>query len=123
MCHLCANCSRLHPAREKKPASAIRILTDAVHLLVHLGTVEVTLLTSTGNGPGDTGRVPGTDTSDLAETLVRLAGQLGNMPPGDDTLWHGGGCEIAWRHERTCHTTLCGGDRHVYVCHHITERK
>ncbi len=89
-----------------------QMLTDTVHLLVELGTVEVTLLTSTGNGPGDTGRVPGTDTSDLAETLVRLAGQLGNMPPGDDTLWCGRGREIACKHEKASDIPLCKGQTH-----------
>ena len=49
-------------------------LTDTVDLVVDGGTVVVTHLTSTGNSPLDVGRVPGTDTSDLAETLVGLAG-------------------------------------------------
>merc|ERR1712054_659814 len=46
----------------------------------------VTVLTSTSDGVLDTARVPGTDTGDLAETLVGLTGELGDTPAGDDTL-------------------------------------
>ena len=53
---------------------------DLVDLLVDLGTVMVALLTSTGNSVLDTGGMPGADTGDLAETLVRLPGQLLGMP-------------------------------------------
>ena len=54
--------------------------------MVARGTVVVTHLTSTGNSPLDVARVPSTNTSDLAETLVRLAGKLGGTPTGGDTL-------------------------------------
>ena len=47
-------------------------LTDAVDLVVDRGTVVVTHLTSTGNSPLDVGRMPGTDTSDLSQTLMSL---------------------------------------------------
>lgn len=46
----------------------------------------VTALTGTGNGPLDVGRMPGTDTSDLTETLVSLARKLLGTPTGGDTL-------------------------------------
>lgn len=46
----------------------------------------VTHLTSTGNGPLDVGRVPGTDTSDLTETLVSLARKLLGTPTGSYTV-------------------------------------
>lgn len=59
--------------------------TDAVNLVVNRGTVVVTGLTSTSNSPLDVGRMPGTDTSNLAETLVRLARKLLGTPAGSDT--------------------------------------
>lgn len=55
-------------------------LADAIDLLVHLGTVMVALLTGASDGELDTGRMPGTDTGNLAETLVRLARQLAGVP-------------------------------------------
>ncbi len=61
-------------------------LTDTVDLVVDGGTVVVTHLTSTGNSPLDVGRVPGTDTSDLAETLVSLARKLLGSPTGSNTV-------------------------------------
>lgn len=64
----------------------IGTLANTEDLVVARGTVVVTHLTGTGNSPLDVARVPGTDTSDLAETLVRLAGQLGGTPTGGDTL-------------------------------------
>merc|ERR1711915_167545 len=57
-----------------------------VDLLVDLGSVMVTVLTSAGNRVLDSGRMPGTNTSDLAETLVGLTGQLGGSPTGSHTL-------------------------------------
>lgn len=61
-------------------------LADTVDLVVDRSTVVVTHLTGTGDGPLDVGRMPGTDTSDLAETLVSLARQLLGTPSGGDTV-------------------------------------
>ena len=61
-------------------------LANAVDLVVDRGTVVVTHLTSTGNSPLDVGRMPGTDTSDLTETLVGLTRQLLGAPTGGDTV-------------------------------------
>ena len=61
-------------------------LTDTVDLLVHLSSVEVALLTSTGNSPGHTGRMPGTDTSDLSVTSVGLLLKMAGSPSGHHTL-------------------------------------
>lgn len=60
-------------------------LTNAVDLVVDGGTVVVTVLTGTGNGPLDVGRMPGTDTGDLTQTLVSLTGKLLGAPTRGNT--------------------------------------
>jgi len=69
-----------------RSASIVTFSTDAVNLLVELGTVMVTVLTSTGNGEHNLRRMPCTDTTNLAETLVSLARQLLGSPTVGDTL-------------------------------------
>merc|ERR1719511_319465 len=68
--------------------SVLLVIThlDLVDLLGDLGTGMVTLLTSTGDSVLDTRRMPGSDTSDLVKTLVRLARQLLGVPSGSNTL-------------------------------------
>jgi len=63
----------------------VTLLANAEHSLVDLGTVVVTLLTSTGNTDTDTSRVPSTDTRNLAETSVGLARKTGDAPTGHHT--------------------------------------
>merc|ERR1711966_101932 len=59
---------------------------NAVDLLVHLGTVEVALLTGTRHGPPNAGRMPRADATNLAQTSVGLAGKLGDVPARDNAL-------------------------------------
>ena len=64
----------------------IILLANAHDSLVDLGTMMVTLLTGTGQSETTSGRMPGTDTSDLSETTMRLAGKSGDAPTRDNTL-------------------------------------
>ena len=50
--------------------------TDAVDFVVDGSSVHVSVVTGARDGPHDVGRMPSTDTSDLAKTLVRLARQF-----------------------------------------------
>jgi hypothetical protein len=61
-------------------------LAHSVDLLVHLGTVVVSVLTSTSHGVLDLGRMPSTDTSNLTQTAVSLPGKTGCAPTSGDTL-------------------------------------
>jgi len=65
--------------------AAIALLANTQHTLVDLGTVMVTLLTGTGNTHRHSGRMPCTDTGDLAQTSVGFAGKAGDTPTRDDT--------------------------------------
>ena len=66
--------------------SLVRDLTDLVHLLVHLGTVMVTVLSSPGNGERNTGRMPCSDTSNLTQTPVSLPGKTSHTPTCNHAL-------------------------------------
>ena len=61
-------------------------LADLVNLLVHLSAVVVPILTSASNSIGNPSRMPGTDTGDLAETPVGLAGKASDTPTRDNTF-------------------------------------
>jgi hypothetical protein len=57
---------------------AVRVLfcakADAVDFMVDGGSVHVAIVTGTGDSPHDVGGMPGSDTGDLAKSLVCLAG-------------------------------------------------
>ena len=55
--------------------------THPVDLLVDLGPVVVSLLTSSGYSELDPARMPGTDTGDLPQAFMGLPGELLSVPP------------------------------------------
>ena len=61
-------------------------LSDAVDLLIDLGTVVVTLLTGTSHRELNSTGMPRSDTGNLAETFVCLTGKLLSVPTRGDTL-------------------------------------
>jgi len=60
-------------------------LTNSVDLLVEVSSVEVTLITSSGDSPLNGRWMPGTDTSDLSETSMALSWKSGDTESLDDT--------------------------------------
>jgi len=60
--------------------------TETVDLLVHLSAVVEAHLTGTGNSPRDVGRMPGTDTSNLAVATVGLARKVTDTKALDNAL-------------------------------------
>ena len=66
--------------------SFVALLTDAVNLLVELGTVKVTVLTRTRDSGRHTGRMPRSNTGNLAQTTMGLTGQTSDTPTGGHTL-------------------------------------
>ncbi len=61
-------------------------LTDSVDLVVDGGSVVVTSLTSSGDGPHDVGWMPSTDTSNLSQTSVGLSWKLLGTPSVGNTF-------------------------------------
>jgi len=64
---------------------AILANTNTIDLLVKIGTVEVTLLTSTSNSPLNVSRVPSTNTSNLTVTTVSFTRKLTDAETTNDT--------------------------------------
>lgn len=62
------------------PILGVEALANLVDLLVDLCAVVVTLLTSTGNREGHTGRMPGTDAGHLTQTTMGFARKLLCVP-------------------------------------------
>ena len=60
-------------------------LANSVDLLVDLSTMVVTVLTGARNSDRHTSGMPCSNTGDLSETLVSLAGELGGSPTLGDT--------------------------------------
>jgi len=67
-------------------AVALLADTETVDLLVHLSAVVEAHLTGTGDSPCDMGRMPGTDTSDLAVAAVSLTREMTDAKALDDAL-------------------------------------
>ena len=64
----------------------VPLLSNAVNLLVHLGTVEVSILTSARDSVTDPGGMPRTDTGDLTKTPVGFAREASDAPSGGHAL-------------------------------------
>jgi hypothetical protein len=64
----------------------VRARSDSVDLLVHFGSLMVTVLTRSSNREHDVGRMPSTDTGDLSETSMSLSGKLLGTPSSGDTF-------------------------------------
>jgi len=66
--------------------SALLLLANAVDLLVHFTAVEVSILPRTRYSGGNPCRMPRSNTSDFAQTAVRLARKTTDSPTRDDPL-------------------------------------
>jgi len=60
--------------------------TQSVDFFVDFNSVVVTFLTASGNGEGNSGWMPSTNTSDLSETSVRFSGKFLGTPSAGYTL-------------------------------------
>ena len=61
-------------------------LTDSVDLLIHLGTVMVSVLSGTCHRERHSRRMPGSDTGNLTKTSVGLSRETRGSPTSGDTL-------------------------------------
>jgi len=64
----------------------VESVSDAVDLLVDLGSVMITLLTDASDRVGHSRRMPSADTSHFAKTLVCLTRQLLHVPTSNNTF-------------------------------------
>jgi len=60
--------------------------SDSVDLLVHFSSVVVSQLTSSGDVPSNSGRMPGSNTSDFSVTSMGFLLQVFNSESFDDSL-------------------------------------
>jgi len=70
----------------------VNSLSNSINLLVHFGTMVISLLTSARNSEGDATGMPRANTGDLSQTFVGLARQFLRVPPGRDT----------WKKQKKC---------------------
>lgn len=61
------------------------LLSDSVNLLGDFSSVMESVLSSSWNSEGNSSRMPGSNTSNLSETLVSLSGQLLGSPSGSNS--------------------------------------
>lgn len=66
--------------------SGFRSVSNSVDLEVGNGSLVVTSLTSSSNGPRNFSRVPSSDTSNFSETFVCLSGQFSGSPSSSNTF-------------------------------------
>jgi len=66
------------------PVFGVETVAQVVDFLVDLCSVVITLLTGTGHGELDARRMPGSNTSNLAKSLVGFAWQLFRVPTGSN---------------------------------------
>ena len=60
--------------------------SDSVDFLVQLGSVVISTLTSSGNTPGDSSRMPSSDTSDFSVTSMRFLLEMFDSPSSHYTF-------------------------------------
>merc|ERR1712048_795485 len=60
--------------------------TNSVDLFVDFDSVVITFLTTSSDGVGNSGRVPGTNTGNLSQTSMGLSGQFFGTPSGGNAF-------------------------------------
>mmetsp|Transcript_9760 Transcript_9760/g.18348 ORF Transcript_9760/g.18348 Transcript_9760/m.18348 type:complete len:205 (-) Transcript_9760:695-1309(-) len=98
--------SLLGKIRSGTAGCSISLLSNTVHLFVELGTVEITVLTSTWNGSRNTCRMPRSNTSHLTKTTVSLTGKTRNSPTSGNSLE-----SLSFGDSNHIHILILGKDR------------